>query len=146
MGKKILIGILVGATLLVLFAGNAFYRWDQRVLSPIAYKAGMKTAWYQEQDVTFEDLGSKSLGDLKRKLHRQGFVPRSEDVSDGILYSGFHREDDQLRWYEFEVENDTVIYRKDFMIAAGLCSQTVGVAINQSKSSIRLLNPGGTCV
>lgn len=146
MGKKVFICILISATLLLLFAANAFYRWDQRVLAPIAYRAGIQTAWYQEQTVTLQELRSESLDDLKRKLHRQGFVFRSEATSDGVLYSGFHREDGQLRWYKFELENDTVIYRKDFSTAAGLCSQVAGVAINQSKSSIRLLNPGGSCV
>jgi len=131
--------------LITALVANAYYRWDQKIIAPIGYEIGIGMDWYEEQEVSLEHFKVQNVGELKKKLKRQGFIEVKEN--DANLLNGFHRKEDELYWYPFRVSENTEVFKKDFAIAWGLCSQGAGVAINEDyKTSIRLLNPGGTCV
>lgn len=101
--------------------------------------------WDEEQIISFDTLSVQAVSDLELKLKRQGFVAEREN--DTNLYNGFHRKADGLYWYKFKVDEDAVVYKREFLIAWGLCSQAAGVTMSGSdKNFVRFLNPGGTCV
>ena len=148
MAKGVWVMLLVMVAIIAGLIADAYYRWDQKVLAPVAYKIGMQMDWYEGKETSLEQLNVSTIADLERKLKRQGFVAQREaDEDDEIFYSGFHRKNDGLHWYTFNIDENTVVYKKEFLVAWGLCSQSAGVAISPSnKKSVRYLNPGGTCV
>jgi hypothetical protein len=148
MGKGISVMLLVMVAIIAGLIADAYYRWDQKVLAPVAYKVGMQMDWYVGKEVSLKRLKVATIDDLERKLERQGFVGEREPSENEENFStGFHRKEDGLHWYTFKVDEDSVVYEKEFLVAWGLCSQSAGVAISSSDNeSVRLLNPGGTCV
>lgn len=142
------ITILVGSLITGLLVANAYYRWDQKVFASVAYRTGIETDWYDEQEVSIRELGATTIEEFEKKLLRQGFEIENAPGDDGeIIFTGFHHRDGELRWYTFAVNENAKIYRKDYLTAWGLCSQTAGVEIRSDNTkAVRLLNPGETCV
>ena len=131
--------ILAPLAMIALFVVNFGYRWDKAVSSPIGYDAGMKLHWYEEKRTSLEELGVNSTEELREKLRRQGFATSAAK-------RGHHIKDGRPKWYVFDIAPEEEVMMTEFQTAWGLCSQAAGVAFLQNSQTVRLLNPGGTCV
>ena len=137
--------LLTAGGLIGLISHASWYRWDMKMLAPIAYEIGVENEWYSESAQPLSMITTVAVSEFERKLVRQGFSLRTEEA--GGLSNGFHRDSEGLKWYLFDVDEGAEVYVKSFLIASGFCSQTVGVLIGKEDDpTVRYLNPGGTCV